>query len=75
MDKRSFFRSYTRSPLGIGSILAAVVAGAAVLILGLPLPLSVLVAIGAFAVLLVLGLALGAGQMAAVTETDREAGG
>ena len=75
MDKRSFFHSYAKSPLGIGSILAALVAGVAVLIMGLPLPLSVLVAVGAFAVLLTLGLAVGPGQRAAVTETDREAGG
>ena len=75
MDKRSFLRSYVKSPLGIGSILAAVVVGAAALLLGLTFLLSILVAIAAFAILLVLGLAVGAGQRAAVAETDREAGG
>lgn len=74
MDIREFSRSYARSPLGIGSIIAAVAAGAGAGFLGAPLGFSLLVGIGTFAALLVLALGLGLGQRAAVAEGDRESG-
>lgn len=73
MDIRSFFRAYAKSPLGLGSILVALGAGAASLIMGLSVGLSAVFAIASFTVLLLAALFLGVGQRAAVAETDREA--
>jgi len=73
MDIREFSRAYARSPLGILSIFAALAAGTAAGLLGLPPVFASLVALGAFAALLFLALGLGFGQRAAVAEADRAA--
>jgi hypothetical protein len=74
MDIRAFSRSYARSPLGIGSILAAAGAGTASALLGAAAPLAILAGLASFAALLALALALGLGQRAASTELERESG-
>jgi hypothetical protein len=74
MDIREFSRSYARSPLGIGSLFLAIVAGACASLLGLSLPVAILAGAGALAASLAAGLAFGFGQRAAVAESDRSAG-
>jgi hypothetical protein len=74
MDIRDFSRAYAKSPLGIGSVLAAVLAGIAASQFGLGLGPSLLVALFGFAILFLLALILGVGQRAASAELGRESG-
>jgi hypothetical protein len=74
MDLREFTRAYARSPLGMGSLIAALAAGAAAAILGAPLALSGLLALAVLAVALALALVTGFGQRAATAELSREDG-
>lgn len=74
MELRAFFRAYAKSPLGLGSIIVALGAGAASAIMGLSPGLSIAFALAAFAVLLIAALVAGLGQRAAVGEAERESG-
>jgi hypothetical protein len=73
MDIREFLRAYARSPLGIGSLLVALGAGASARLTGLSLSASVLLGLGALALSFAAALVFGFGQRAAVAEADREA--
>jgi hypothetical protein len=72
MDLREFTRAYARSPLGIGSLFAALAAGGVAAILGAPPALSGLLALAALAAALAIALASGFGQRAATAELSRE---
>jgi hypothetical protein len=74
MDIREFSRAYARSPLGILSLVAALGAAFAAYLAGAGAALSALALIGVLAAFLAVGLALGAGQRAAASELEREAG-
>jgi hypothetical protein len=74
MELRSFVRAYARSPLGIGSFLAAVGIGFCARLLGLSALPTVLLGLGILVALAALGLAMGFGQRAAFAEVEREAG-
>jgi hypothetical protein len=73
MDIRGFARAYAKSPLGIGSLFAALGAGLAARLSGLSLPDSLLLGLGTLAAVCVASLAFGFGQRAATAELDREA--
>jgi hypothetical protein len=73
MNAREFFRAYARSPLGIGSFIVALCAGALTVVAGLPFVVAIAAAAGAFALFLVAGLASGFAQRSAVAESARDA--
>jgi hypothetical protein len=74
MDLREFSRAYAKSPLGLGSIVAALAAGTGAGLLGLPAALSGLIGLATLAALLAMALVFGVGQRAASGELGREAG-
>jgi len=72
MDLRDFSRAYARSPLGVGSFLAAVGSGFASALAGLALAAAILLGMGVFVAILAFALATGFAQKAAVSESDRD---
>jgi len=73
MSPREFLRTYARSPLGIGSIVVALLAGILALAAGLGLAVSTAAAAGALVLFSVAGLASGFAQRSAQAEADRGA--
>jgi len=72
MDSREFFRRYARSPWGIATLFAALVAGILAGVLGAGALVSVLLGILGAGATLALGLATGRGLRSAVAEADRD---